>query len=716
MKRWNKLTARIPLQIGATIFLVMVLICGCLGLMLNSIISKRVETEISYIANANSAVTEQYFNNLQTLSKSLSKEVVRYKNLDADTSKQLLLDSLNGILEDDRVFSAYYAFEPNQFLGDTPKGLSYYAFRDGSKIGIDILQDYDVYSTGDYYATTKQLMSTHITEPYSYELSTGETVWLITLSNPIIDSNGKFIGVANCDILTDSLDMLTYDLGGYDTSYHYTLTGLGTYVSHSADKKLIGQTLKNNTEEDKTILTTVQNGKKALLNTTNAIFGGKAYLVCVPIQTEGADSVWTSAFIVNKSEALAAVRNILLLVSAMSLAGIVILTLLSTMALKKSLSPIDTLVALGQKMGQGDLKCEDTINSTRQDELEELSQIFIGTSSTISHYINEISYILNAISNGNLNVTVERDYIGDFQQIKLSLNQILTSLNSTFEKVQSTADIVFNSSEQVAAGSMMLSQGATEQASSIEELSATISDISNKVKNTASNAATVSTDAEAMSTEIEKSNQQMSHMLGAIKEINGKSSEIGKIIKTIEDIAFQTNILALNAAVEAARAGAAGKGFAVVADEVRNLASKSAEAAKNTTALISDTVKSIDSGMAIANRTAESLSSVVVSIKHIVNTIDEISNDSQEQANAIEQVTIGVDQVSAVIQSNSATAEESAAASEQLSNQAQMLNNLLKKFKLKTNEDNSIWQSEESADKTVSYESMTDLDQDYYKY
>ena len=217
----------------------------------------------------------------------------------------------------------------------------------------------------------------------------------------------------------------------------------------------------------------------------------------------------------------------------------------------------------------------------------------------------------------------------------------------------------------------------------MEELAATINEINDQVKETAANAQQASEVVSQTGLEVENCDRQMQELNAAMNKISQKSGEIGKIIKTIEDIAFQTNILALNAAVEAARAGSAGKGFAVVADEVRNLASKSAEAAKNTTVLIEDSIRAVENGTKLTAGTAESLKKVVERTRVIKTAVGRISQATGDQASNLNQVTIGVDQISSVVQTNSATAEESAAASEELSGQSQMLKNLISQFKLK---------------------------------
>ncbi len=348
--------------------------------------------------------------------------------------------------------------------------------------------------------------------------------------------------------------------------------------------------------------------------------------------------------------------------------------------------PIAEIEVAATKMAQGDLDVE--IQYKSKDELGQLAEQIRELVRKLGVIIDDENKFLAKMASGDFTVDTqcEAEYIGGFHPLLVSFRMIANQMNDTVAQITESAEQVANGSEQVSNGAQALSQGATEQASSVEELAATINEISTKVKETAENTQQANSMANAVGEEINSSNTKMNDMIQAMDDISNSSTEIGKIIKTIEDIAFQTNILALNAAVEAARAGSAGKGFAVVADEVRNLASKSAEASKNTAALIENSIKAVENGTRIAAETASSLNHVVESAKEITAVIDKISEASSNQASAISQVTLGIDQISSVVQTNSATAQESAAASEELSSQSQLMKNLVEKFKLKGHE------------------------------
>ena len=311
---------------------------------------------------------------------------------------------------------------------------------------------------------------------------------------------------------------------------------------------------------------------------------------------------------------------------------------------------------------------------------DEIGQAIQGAASFVEH-VGRIADKLKAVANGDLTIDVQ--LLSDADTMGQSVRTMVDSLNQMFTEIQHSTDQVSTGANQISDGAQALAQGTTEQAASIEQLSSSMAEISQRTKENATTADEASKLSASIKEDAEKGMQQMDGMINAVKEINDASHSIGAIIKTIDDIAFQTNILALNAAVEAARAGQHGKGFAVVAEEVRNLASKSAQAAKDTSDIIQDTIEKTDLGSRLAGETAASLNEIATGISESNRLVAEIAVSSEEQSESISQINIGINQVSQVVQQNSATAQQSAAASQQMSSQSSMLKQLTTQFKLK---------------------------------
>lgn len=682
-KKKHKLTLRIPIILVVGVTAIVSIMCLLLNLLTMDAVSKLLNDEVGQIAQQNARVAGSYLEGMDIYAEALSKEVFRYKSLKQKDAEEAIIGALKNAVNSGRVFSAYFAFEPDAFFEDTPEGLSYYAYQNGSDIGLDILNDYAAYKDSDYYAVSKNTGKVHFTEPYEYTLTNGKSVWLITVSVPIVDETGKFIGVTNCDILSDSIASLKYTSGDYTTAYSAILTSQGTYVAHTRDSAVIGTA--TDSEDVLSAQEKVMTGETVTKTIKDPYANGQeAIAVYQPITLEGTDLKWTSSFLVDRSEALGAVSRIVTIMILIGIAGILILALLCFSIIKKSLAPVRPLLELAQSMRRFDLSGEGEAYAFPNNELGELAGVFLGMADDLKQIVADESMLLGEMAKGNFSAQtgVEERYVGELRNLLISIQNIGLTLGDTLREINESSDRVAAEADQVSGGAQTLAQGATEQASSIEELNAMISSISESVTENARNAGTAGNLSSQTGESVARSNRFMTQMTEAMAHIAKASEEIQKINQVINNIAFQTNILSLNAAVEAARAGTAGRGFAVVADEVRSLALKSAEAAKNTAELIEMSVHAVRQGNEIAAQTAESLQEVADKNRSTNDMILAIAKASENQSTAVEQVLVGIDQISTVVQVNSATSEESAAASHQLSAQAQKLKELVGIFRL----------------------------------
>ena len=590
-----------------------------------------------------------------------------------------LLDSIYASLSNNESYVGIGVFlEPNAFYQGIENYAPYMSRTDAEKRKL-MVYPYSMYSQKDYYLKAKENKGLNLTNAYEDESEDGG--WVVSVIEPIIYKD-EFKGIVIVDMDMTSFEIIEQKDERFQSLYSNVFDTNG-HIMFSMNEEAKGKQLSDILPADsmEKLQSYLDQGEPFNTHIQNEN-GDLVQFNARPLKIEGV--TWWVAIEVSEKEYTKAISNMIMLAIPLSVLGIALLVGFSYFFIKKSLNPLKKIADVGESVAEGDFSKE--INYPYQDEIGQIAKSMEKVVERIRSIIQDLAGKLEQIAKGNFSFEFWNTqlYNGEYEPLLTSLYDILDDLNVTMGEIQNSSHMVNSSAMQVSGSAQTLSQGATEQASSIEELSATMNDISVKIKETAEMSQHASGLSKETGSAVGTSNQKMNEMSRAMQDITEKSQEISKIIKTIDDIAFQTNILSLNAAIEAARAGAAGKGFAVVADEVGNLAQKSAKAAQNTSSLIEETIEAVNKGARITEETAESLSVVSQKTEKINGIITSISSASEEEAEGIKQLTTGLDQISSVVQSNTATAEESAAASQELSGQADRLNELLEKFQLRT--------------------------------
>ncbi len=554
---------------------------------------------------------------------------------------------------------------------------TWYADADTSQLiqndGFVTKAEWDVTSRPWY--KVKDLGATLLVPPYA-DTSTGKTI--VSLVSPVFEPGTRnVVGFAGIDLLLDTLgeNFKTYKLG--ETGFFILCSDDGRIIYHPDPEMLDKSVDEMDISEE--ALAALKSGES--IGISYEFEGTDVYGVTQPV----GDTGWMVLTGLPDEEHGKIVKGLNTRAGIIIVAGALAIALIIYLIAKSIINPMKRLAEGVERIADGEL--DVSIDVRTNDEVGLIADGVRKITDRLSQYvayIEEITLTLDDVASGNLDFVLTQDYSGEFAKIKDALINISESLSSTLSQIGTAADQVAGGSDQVAAGAQSLSQGSTEQASSVEDLSSSLSEITERISENSRNAEAASRLSMETGKAVNESNQKMNEIVEAMEVITQKSDEIGKIIKTIDDIAFQTNILALNAAIEAARAGAAGKGFAVVADEVRNLAQKSALAARETTELIEGSMEAISAGRSVISQTASALELVVEKTESVGREITRIADASSLQAQEAEKITSGVEQISSVVLSTSATAEESAAASEELAAQAQTLRELVGTFRIKS--------------------------------
>ncbi len=662
---------------------------------------ERAESELNITAQANAAMIQSMVDEAQII----NVDLVDYTNAEYSRYLELLENQsagapampkeesrVYGIMFDESSFDAeqYFLntlwsavrnydfisglgvlFEPYAFDVSVEKFALYVNASAAAQNSTDVAFT-DDYFQEEYYTEAKETGKVFITDPFMYE---GNSV--VTLSTPFV-VDGNFIGVATADINTDAFEEAQATNEDFPTLYSAIINSRGQYIMHSGDSANIGRTYSDIISDAgaKTEL-----ADKMQLGASFIAEVDDETVVLSPIHV--ADDHWWMVTGLETSDLTRITESYTWQMVGLAAGCLIVALLVMLRIVTHMLSPLKNIVSVADEISRGSF--ENRIEVKNHDEIGLLADRFNSMSDTLHGLVSEIQRLLSSMSDGDFDVSISNEniFVGNLGEIKGSLEKIITDINNAMRDIRSTSEHVAISAAHVSEGAQITAHGSAKQNMSIETLSGTLHTLLNRVNENTTFAREANEISAKTGDVVADSSEKMKKLMDAILQIQNTSNDIGKIIKTIDGIAFQTNILALNAAVEASRAGSAGQGFAVVAQEVRNLAQRSSEAAQDTNALIIKSLDAVKAGTNLAMSTNESFTEAANNSKQMLEMIAKIAQSSEDQIQGITEITDSLRIIENEVQAVSATSEQSASASEELTVHASRLDSLVSNFKLK---------------------------------
>lgn len=662
-KNVTKLNMKTRLTISTVLliafFLIITAVAGC---MVTSESSDRHINEAARASVSDFASRIEAWIELEEQKVTDIADDVGYEGYDTDRRDEMYNFLLNKVSSMPEIYALYVGCHDN-----------FACFSDGWVPDPDY-----IITDRQWYIDAAATDSTIVTDPY-VDASTGKMV--VTIAKAVRNESGAVTSVVAADMFLDELHEITAQCKYTESGYPSLISSVGSVIIHKNEEFIpyvdeaeneitfrYADTFSGKTSEEVT---------EGFTSYKCRDYDGKEKLV---VSSAIPAANWTFTFTMDTDEMYSDVNRLILIFCVMIPVIILISAVFTIFIISRCFKPLEEISAAAERMIHGDLSV--TFNYKANDEIGRVCRIIEDTNSSLKGYVDDISEHLREMADGNFSRTVTIDYVGDFAEIKTSLNEILASLGSAFGNIGRATDAVFSGAGSVSGGANSLAESVSVQTALIDEIVTAVNAAGEKIRENVALTDNAKMISDKTAEDVQRSNQKMTNLLEAMNEIRQTSDEIQKINKTIEDIAFQTNILALNASVEAARAGEAGKGFAVVADEVRNLAGKSAEASNQTTALIQNSTDAVEKGMKFAQQTAEAMGKVVEQTKEVDDIIMNIAASSHEQDAYISMISEKADAFSGHVTSSASNAEESASTSAELNSQALVLKQLMSKFRV----------------------------------